>query len=178
MVSAVSAGTTLLTAFLLKLLFGSDDALLLTTYFVRPGATKTYQAKMAAIYVLMMNLIVCLAVGVGVVLNVVLASFSDDEDKVSYATSIACSVLLICYAVYLKFAPDDDDADDDDAEKGGDDVGKELLSKEPTADYGSSGEATQRYANPYVVFFLTGLEMCRFQRPQRLGSVLGMSRAF
>jgi hypothetical protein len=62
MVSAVSAGTTLLTAFLLKLLFGSDDALLLTTYFVRPGATKTYQAKMAAIYVLMMNLIVCLAV--------------------------------------------------------------------------------------------------------------------
>ena len=38
-----------------KLRFGSDDALLLTTYVVRPGATKTYQAKMAAIYALMMN---------------------------------------------------------------------------------------------------------------------------
>jgi hypothetical protein len=43
------------TAVLPKLRFGSDDALLSTTSFVRPGATKTHQAKMAAIYLLMMN---------------------------------------------------------------------------------------------------------------------------
>ena len=158
---AVSVGTAILTAFLAKLLFGADDALLLTTYFCRPDATFAYQVRMASIYVLMMNVVVFLAVGAALLMHFALSHFSDD-DAVSYWTSIACGALLVAYALYLRFADDDDDdgGGGGDAEKGGDDKAA-LLRPDESRGYGAAAgdtDAQQRYANPYVVFFLTGLD--------------------